>query len=66
MSTDVTRNALSRHADVFICDDCGTAEAMLDFMRNPLPLHQWAFFQDGRPISNFKSMPGALVWERLQ
>ena len=66
MDTDAHTNALSRHAGFFICDDCGTAEAMLDFMRNPLPLHQWAFFQEGRPISNFKSMPGPLVWERLQ
>ena len=66
MNTHVTRNALSRHADVYICDDCGTAEAMLDLMQNPLPLNQWALFHDGRPISNFKLMPGPLVWDRLQ
>jgi len=39
---------------------------MLDLMRNPLPLHQWAFFQEGRPISNFKTMPGEIVMVRLQ
>ena len=66
MSTHVTRNALSRHADVYVCDDCGTAEAMLVLMQNPLPLRQWAFFQDGRPISNFKTLPGEIVWVILQ
>ena len=35
-------NALSRHADLYICDKCGTAEALLDFMNNPLPLSCWA------------------------
>jgi predicted RNA-binding Zn-ribbon protein involved in translation (DUF1610 family) len=39
MKPDLHTNALSRHADgIYVCDDCGTAEAMLDFMRNPLPL----------------------------
>ena len=66
MNTHATRNALSRHAAVYVCADCGTAEAMLDFMHNPLPLQQWALFHDGRPVSNFKALPGALVWERLQ
>ena len=66
MNTPVRRNALSRHAAVYVCADCGTAEAMLDFMHNPLPLQQWALFHDGRPVSNFKALPGALVWERLQ
>jgi len=66
MNTHVTRNALSRHADVYVCDDCGTAEAMLDLMQNPLPLNQWALFQDCRPISNFKALPAELVWARLQ
>ena len=41
MNEDVHRNALSRHADIYICDQCGTSEAMLDFMTNPLPLTQW-------------------------
>lgn len=66
MDTPATHNALSRHADVFVCDDCGVSEAMLDLMRNPLPLHQWVFFQGGRPISNFKTMPGEIVLIRLQ
>ena len=36
MKPDLHTNALSRHADgIYVCDDCGTAEAMLDFMRNP-------------------------------
>ncbi len=66
MNIHVTRNALSRHADVYVCDDCGTAEAMLDLMQNPLPLHDWALFHDGRSISNFKALPAEIVWARLQ
>lgn len=35
-------NAWSRHADVYICDECGTDEAMRDFARCVLPLSEWA------------------------
>ena len=66
MDSDVHRNALSRHADIMICDDCGTAEAMLKMMRNPLPLSQWACIKGERPLSNFEALPGAVVHERLR
>lgn len=45
MKERVCTNALSRHADIFICDQCGTDEAMLDYMRNPLPIEDWACVQ---------------------
>lgn len=45
MKDAVCTNAVSRHADIFICDQCGTDEAMLDFMRNPLPIEDWACVQ---------------------
>ena len=35
-------NALSRHAVVYICDACGTDEAMRDFAGAVLPLKDWA------------------------
>lgn len=35
-------NALSRHADVYICDACGMDEAVRDFKGVPLPLMDWA------------------------
>lgn len=35
-------NALSRHADVYICDACGIDEAIRDFAGEPLPLKEWA------------------------
>lgn len=38
-------NALSRHADVYICSDCGTDEAMLDLSRESLPLREWYLSQ---------------------
>ena len=38
-------NALSRHAKVYICDTCGTDEAVRDWTHNPLPLKDWAIAQ---------------------
>ena len=48
-------NALSRHADLYICDSCGTAEALLDFMGQTYPLHQWNAFEPQRPPADFKA-----------
>lgn len=45
MKDAIHTNALSRQADIYVCDQCGTDEAMLDFMRNPLPLEDWACVQ---------------------
>ncbi len=59
-------NALSRHADgIYICDECGTAEAMLDFMRNPMPTEEWAVFRASKPESDLKALSGAEAWERI-
>ena len=38
----VTRNALSRRATVYICDACGTAEALEDMAGDRRPLTAWA------------------------
>ena len=65
MNPAIHRNALSRHADVYICDDCGTAEALLEMMQNPLPLVQWACFQAECPRTDFEALPGTIAWERL-
>jgi len=36
-------NALSRRADVYICNECGTEEALLDMAgKSSLPLNEWA------------------------
>jgi len=60
-------NALSRHADgIYICDECGTAEAMLDFMNNPLPTELWAMFRVPRQESDLKDLPGEEVWKRIR
>lgn len=40
----VTRNALSRRLDVYICNACGTEEAIEDYTGNaPLPFRKWAY-----------------------
>lgn len=60
-------NALSRHVrDMFICDDCGTAEALLDFMKNPLPIAEWAIFHPERPAGDFKATAGEDAWKEIQ
>lgn len=57
MKTPVHTNALSRVADVYICDACGTAEAMLAYMKQERPLNEWAAFQPQRPEGDFKATP---------
>ena len=60
-------NALSRHADgIFVCDECGSHEAMLDFMNNPLPLEDWAVFNPDQPRADFKDTPGEEAWKQIQ
>lgn len=42
MDEKPTRNALSRHADVYVCDRCGVDEAVRDFAKIPVDLSSWA------------------------
>lgn len=55
MKHPLATNALSRHADLYICDSCGTAEALLDFMGQTYSLHQWNAFEPQRPPADFKA-----------
>lgn len=66
MKEKLHTNALSRHADMYICDECGTAEAMLDFMNNPLPLLLWACMRNDRPRTDFRTLPTKLVLKRIE
>ena len=50
-------NALSRHADLYVCDSCSTAEALLDFMGQTYPLYQWSAFEPQRQPADFKARP---------
>ena len=66
MKPAIHTNALSRHADgIYCCDQCGTAEAMLDFMHNPLPIELWALFRPTKAESDFKDLPVETVMERI-
>lgn len=42
MNEKPTRNALSRRANVYICDFCGTDEAIEDAVGEKKPLESWA------------------------
>jgi len=41
MKKPVHTNAFSRHADIYICDQCGTEEAVMDMKHIELPLEDW-------------------------
>ena len=42
---------------MYVCDACGTTEAVLAYMKQESPLSQWAAFQPRRPEGDFKAMP---------
>ena len=42
MDPNIQHNALSRHAQVWICSQCGLNEALRDMCHNPLPLNEWS------------------------
>lgn len=65
MKPVLEHNALSRMVDLYVCDDCGIAEAMLDLMRNPLPLAQWAAFDDKQVQLDFKALSMAEMTGRI-
>jgi len=66
MKENIYTNALSRHADIYICDACGMEEAMLKFMSNPLPMREWAYLRSIPQPSDFKTLPAEEVWKRVQ
>ena len=41
MDPKLIRNALSRREKIYICSDCGTAEALEDFFHKLSPLASW-------------------------
>ena len=59
MKEPIYTNALSREADgIYVCDACGTAEALKAFMKNPLPVSWWAMFRLEKGASHLKELPG--------
>lgn len=48
MDRDVVHNATSRRAAVYVCDACGTSEALKDMARKCLPLVEWSIAQAPR------------------
>lgn len=49
MDHPAVKNALSRRVHVYICNQCGTEEALLDAMgSDPLPLDEWALVIESR------------------
>ena len=44
LDSELDFNAISRYADVYICDDCGGEEGMLEMLGDPMPMNEWDFF----------------------
>ncbi len=57
MKPKLYTNALSRLADIMICDECGQAEALLAVMNNEGTIYKWAALQPVCPKHNFKKLP---------
>lgn len=66
MKANIHTNALSRHAYIYICDECGTEEALLKFMHNPMPMYEWACFRPTPLPSDFKALTAEEIWGRVQ
>ena len=67
LKPELYTNALSRHLDgIYVCDECGLSEALLDFKNAVMPTEAWAVFQEDIPPSDFKDKPGAEVWEQIR
>lgn len=50
MKRPIHTNALSRlDSELYVCDACERAEAVLAYMKQESPLSQWAAFQPRRP-----------------
>ena len=62
MKPDLYTNALSRQADILVCDQCGQDESVLAWMNKPYSLYRWAALQPEKPASDFKNRPGKEVW----
>ena len=66
MNENLMRNALSRQADIMICDSCGQKESILAMMNNPLPLSQWACFNKPNPEADaVNAMPALDLKEHV-
>lgn len=65
MKPDLYTNALSRIADIMVCDTCGVDEAKLAFMNVKSTLYSWAAFQPNRIPADFKDRPGEDVWKEI-
>lgn len=66
MKENIHTNALSRHADIYICDACSTEEALLKFMYNPLPIREWVCLRPTQRASDFKALTAEAIWGRVQ
>jgi len=47
MKPHLYANALSRAADILICDACGTDEGVRAFIGKPMPMEEWACMKKG-------------------
>lgn len=64
MDDVLLHNALSRHADLYICSACGMDEALLDMKRSSKPLTEWACMKTVS-LDDFKALPSTEAVSRI-
>lgn len=50
MKEPLHTNALSRFVDVYVCDMCGMAEALIAYVGEPQKLRNWAIIETVREL----------------
>ena len=65
MKPKLYTNALSRIADIMVCDTCGVDEAKLAFMGSPGTLYQWAALQPEKAPGDFRAVTAEEAWKRI-
>ena len=57
LKPDLYTNALSRYAEgIYICDSCGIAEALLDYLHKPMHLLDWDAFRPKAPEGDYTTV----------
>ena len=62
MNKNMAKNALSRHADIYICTECGREESVFDYVGQKKPLELWyaVRFLNGEVLPYERKKPGNL------
>lgn len=66
MNPELSRNALSRQADIMVCERCGYDEAMQAFMHCPDTVYRWKALQPERLPGDYSMLSGEQAWDVIK